>query len=483
MSDNLLISLLRTFSNKEINAFFRFVESKYFNTDEETIRLLHSLVKHLHTDKPFSDQVQIKIYTSVFKKKVEGEQLNAKQKSQFNFKVNALYTLAKRFLVLEKIDEHPDAYSKILYQELQARNLNKHLKRQLKKDKKQIEQLKIKDSDYYAHAYQVENGLLNYLYHTRLIIKEDNLEEVIFQLDMHYIIKKLKNQLTTLSKQRISDKKKYDFSVYEALIPLINLPQYNDQPLITMYCEAINLIQSSEKKDYDKFLERLIQNQSFLSLKDKDDFFTTASNFCVRGIIKGKMEYLYKAYELFKIMDELDTLTENGLLHIGRLKNIVNSSCRVQDFKWANYIIQKYEPVFQHKDKKSVKHLNLGAIAYYQNDFETAIRHFIKVNKVNLTYDVDCKVMLIKSHYEMDIEYDERTMTIFRSAEQFFAKHQQLKSIRKQAYKNFIRLLINIYKVRFRVGKGTIASVHKKMEQMNYISDKKWLLEKLELLS
>ncbi len=86
----------------------------------------------------------------------------------------------------------------------------------------------------------------------------------------------------------------------------------------------------------------------------------------------------------------------------------------------------------------------------------------------------------MKSHFQLDKEYDDRTMRIFRTTEQYISKYTPLKYIHRMSYKNFVRILINLYKVKHRYGKITLVGVRAKMEKMAYISDKKWLLEKME---
>ena len=50
----------------------------------------------------------------------------------------------------------------------------------------------------------------------------------------------------------------------------------------------------------------------------------------------------------------------------------------------------------------------------------------------------------------------------------------------KKSYKNFTQILINLYRVRHKMGKQTIESVQNKLDKMDVVSDKKWLLEKIE---
>ena len=158
-------------------------------------------------------------------------------------------------------------------------------------------------------------------------------------------------------------------------------------------------------------------------------------------------------------------------------------SCRLNEFDWAKETIQKYRPNLEKDHANSVYHFNMGAVAFYQNDFKTALSHFIRVEKFNLAYDINCRIMLLKSHYELDHEYDERTIRTFLLSERFIQSHKGLITRDKKAYKNFVRILINIYNTRHGAGKMTPEKVKRKLEKLEFVSDKKWLEEKIAGLS
>lgn len=87
--------------------------------------------------------------------------------------------------------------------------------------------------------------------------------------------------------------------------------------------------------------------------------------------------------------------------------------------------------------------------------------------------------MLLKSHYETDKEYDERTMQIFRSAGKYIVENKSLSSAHRKAYKNFIQALINLYRVRHQATKITLERVKEKLEKFEVFTDKQWLMEKI----
>ena len=71
-------------------------------------------------------------------------------------------------------------------------------------------------------------------------------------------------------------------------------------------------------------------------------------------------------------------------------------------------------------------------------------------------------------------------MQIFRTIEKFFYENKLLSQKNSISYRNFIRTLINLYRIRHRTTKMKLKDLKVKLEAQKVNSDKKWLLEKIE---
>ncbi len=316
-----------------------------------------------------------------------------------------------------------------------------------------------------------------------MLVKENNISGVNFHIDMQYLIRKLDLQNTVLTLSNVADNKEFNFTSIKAIDYLIQLPQYAKQPLVILNLAKIKFIKAETEESYLELLDLLEKYYVNISIPTLNDFYTLAINFCIRKITAGEIQYNRYLYELFKIMDKKDLLAEDGLIDIIRLKNIVGLSCRMKDFVWARALIEKYKNITRHKDKASVEHFNLGTIAFYEASFNEAISHFIRVKKINTAYDVNSRMMLAKTLYELSKDYDDRVMTKFKSAERFITQHKTLNFRHKKSFKNFIKILIKIYKMRFGLNSTyTTEKIITEMELFKAISDKNWLLDKLNEL-
>jgi len=322
---------------------------------------------------------------------------------------------------------------------------------------------------------------LDYLHRSGRLNKEDNLQELVYQMDIHYFLNKLSRYITLLTLEGAT-KKTYDISTMEATSHLLDLPQYAQHPLIQVYRTTINLMQQQSEATYRHLLDLLDNYAALIPEKDLNGFYIVATNFCVRQIKKGLFSF-EDMFDLYKVMDEKNLLVEGDFIPVNKLKNTITAACRIYNFEWAEKAIEKYHDFIRKSVRESVYHFNLGVISFYKNDYKQALHHFVRVENVNLNYDIDSRMTMMKSHYEIDKEYDERTLQIFRSTERFFNANQSLSTIDKKAYKNFIRTLINVYRIRHRATKMTLESIQEKLNRQEVNSDKKWLEEKIAELS
>jgi len=71
-------------------------------------------------------------------------------------------------------------------------------------------------------------------------------------------------------------------------------------------------------------------------------------------------------------------------------------------------------------------------------------------------------------------------MQIFRSTEQFIKNQKSLPTAHKRSNKNFVQILISLYRIKHSVGKKTLEAVRKTLSTMDTVMAKQWLLEKIK---
>jgi len=476
----LLIELLQTFTEREMEGFVHFVACEHFNTDQYALRLIRMIRNKVWSRKDFDKSMQYLAYQETFPDRpAPKKELSKPERGLLNAKMSLLVRLAETFLSIESMRKKPETKSELLHSALLERGQYWLFNRNIKKDKKQLEDITERDINYHNYHWKIEEQVLDYLHQKGQLVKTDNLADLNYHLDVFYLQRKYSLYLTSLSLTIASDKRSYDHAAMGVVFKLAELPNYASHPFIKVH-EAIRIMMETHSDDaYMHLLEVLHEHEADLSQKDLSGSYMMATVFCSIQIIQGNQVYNRKVFELYQIMHEKDLLRENALIDVGKLKNVVTVSCRADEFGWAAEVIEHYRSSIQQPIRNSVCHFNFGLIAFYKKDYREAIRHFIRVDKVNLIYDVNCRIMLLKSHYETDQEYDERTMQIFRSAGKYIMENKSLSSAHRKAYKNFIQALINLYRIRHQATKITLERLKEKLEKFEVFTDKQWLMDKI----
>jgi len=476
----LSIELLKTFSKKELNNLKEMLSCRYFNTDRYVIKLLEVLRKRVLNKDTFSPTLQIDIYQRVFTdlSKPKGE-LSKNQKGLLNAKLNVLTRLAEQFLACEILKKNRIQKSELLYPELLERKQLMLLNRHINKNKKQLCDLSAKDIQQYEQLYKIENNILASSYRNGQISTKDNLLEVNCNLDIYYLLSKLSLHTTAISLLQAYDRKSYDFSSMDALAKLLDMPKYAQHPLIVLCRINVELLKTQDVKVYNSLLKSLDKYSEAVPLHLLKSYYFVAINHCISKVWTDRLKYTKKIFDLFVIMHNKNLLIDDNFISISAFKHLITVSCQVGQFEWAESIIEYYRPFVRKEVRDSICHFLYGAIAFYQKDYETAHDRFIQVDKVNLNYDTNTRVLILKCLYEKEKEYNEYTMTAFRSIESFFKLNKQLPKKNKKGYSNFIKTLITLYRIRHHEGSRTLEWAVEQLEQQEVNSDKPWLLEKI----
>lgn len=483
MREKISVNLLSSCTEKELIKLEHFLECKAYNSDKNIISLYKALKNIINKKLNFDDEAEVEIYNKVFPndKNKSKDSLGKKQKSRLNILLSELTRLTEQFLSFEALEENSHFKVDLLNGKLLANSQFLLYSRHFNKRTKEKNNIEKKGLEYYKLAKIIEEKHLNYLYQTGEIYTNDNLNQLNEYLDVEYLLEKLSYYTTELSIEEATNKT-FNSNTFGIIDYFLNIEEYSKIPILIIYKAHIELVKNKSVENYYQLLELLNKYDEQLKYEDVQHFYVSATNFCTRQIKKGIFGY-NQLYDLYETMHNKNYMLENNIMPLVKLKNIVTAGCRVNDFEWASEMISKYIPFVQKKVSDLVFRYFLGVIAFYKKDYKEAINHFVYGDGINLSYDINNRTMIMKSHYEIDKEYDERTLQIYRSTEKYFITNKHLSKTDISAYKNFIRSLINLYRIKFRSTKMTLDSLKTKIEKQELNSDRKWLQDKIAELN
>ncbi len=472
----LLLELLQNFDKNEKKRFQKFVAASFFGAGEAVANLLDVLLKHLKKGKVEQLSLAL-IYGELFG--IEVKHLTDLQHNWLYVKMSLLLKYAKQFLMIDYLLEKETLQTEIIQEILLSRKQHRLYQQFFKKQQRQSQET-IKSAEFYKQQYVLESGAFQYAQQNGTLVKKNNSFEIKHSLGLYYLLHQLDFHLIELSLEEFAAIHQTDNTIFEAIQPLLQLPQFANHPLVKVYQSLIHLISKKTDLAFANLRADLETHHAEIPIDNLINFYNTMSNFCILQIRKGKAEYNRYQFDLYQSMDEKNLLIIENQMLIGNLRNIVNLSCRVNEFDWAINMLHKYESFIPENIRSAVKNFNLGTIAYYKKKYQQAIDYLFPLPTINLSHDINRRSIMIKSFYELDSDYKETTHTLFRSFEKYIREHKSLTSKSKTSYKNFIRTLINLYRIKHNVTKMQLENVKQKLVVQKLNSNKSWLLEKIE---
>lgn len=471
-----VIELLQRFGKKELKDLQALANCSYFNTERKVSLLLNILIKKIKDKAYLTEDSLVAVYNKLYQ--VNLVVLNKRQLNNIHAKMSLLHNLVQQFLRLEALKKSEKTKAYLLQEQLLETKQYRSYQKFVKVQKKQLQQIEM-DAEFYEHRFIIEQGILSYTQLTGSLSKQNNISLIKENLTLYYLLHQMDAYLMELYLSELTATHQTDFAYYNAIQPLLKLPQFIEHPLLVVYQSVIHLMENKTDAAFLQMVNDLEVYGKFIPNYNLINFYNTLLNFCILQQRKGKPDYLNHQFKLYRQMDKNNLLLTNGQMHTSNLYNIVSISCKVEAFDWANKMLNKYYAYLPAQIAKQVKVFNKGIIAFYQKDYQVAIDYLFHLATVNLSQDMNRRNIIMKAYYELDAEYLETTHTLFRSFEKYIREHKSLTSKSKTSYKNFIRTLINLYRIKHGVTKMQLDNLKRKLEAQQLNSNKSWLLEKM----
>lgn len=481
----LCVDLLNTFSKKELAGFGEFITYSYFNTDKIVVQLFKALQKYIIQKSVFFDvNLQCRVYEFVFKKLPNNAiSLSDAQKTQLNRKLNLLLRLAEEFLAINSLRANKHSNINYLYPELLKRKQHSLYKRHFKKKETEFKETTIKDIPYYESLSKFNWLYIEYLFETQKIENEINIHEYVNAIDLVFLLKRLDIRRTVLSLNNFTTKK-IKYEIDKPIKDLLNLSKYFENTTIKMFRVHIALEQKMEVNSFENLLNFIDLSGNTISKTDLVGLYLSAINFCAKEISKGNLEYFKASYKIYKNMHHKKLLLiDNNILQSTLYSNIISTSCNAKKIKWAKEICQYYRPYLIKEIRESAFQYNLGIIAFFKKEYDTAHSHFIKVDRTNTSIDIYARIYILICLYESHSEYNYQFLQNLRTTKDFFKKQVKLSSQKRTAFFNFTSTILKLYNCQHGKARVTHQKIKEELLQMNFVYFKPWLVEKIEEFS
>ncbi len=468
MRKHKLFRFLSVMDLEQLSCFHDFIASPYYNTNQRVTDLGQYLVKCFH--KP--DAVDIEPET-LYSITYPGEPF---QDNKLRAMISIVTKLAEDFLVAEHIKNNPGAKQQLLLQSGQLSDDTKLYKEQLGRSYQMQEQNPFRDIDYYFAHHQVEEANYNYAVKNKDKDIGKSLKNMLANLDMYYLSKRLKYSCESINRRNIlgEDQGYIDLSL---IADLLNHHESTLPPVALIYRQILFLFEKEDDIDHFYLLINLLRKYDPLFTRDElKVMYGYAMNYCIRKINAGQSIFLQEIFNLYKTLLEKDIIFEGRYISQWDYKNIVTTALRLNDIEWTEGFIDKYKELLHPTARENAYAYNYANLSYFKRDYKVTMRLLQQVEFTNDSYLLSSRSLLLKSYFELE-EYD----LLASQSEAFMLylrRNKQLPDYQKLLYTNMIKYIVKLSKYKAS-GQKVPEKITLAITSQQDIADITWLRNKL----
>lgn len=464
-----LINLLKTLSKDELKKFGEYLDSPIFNKREQSCQLYNLIAPHApdYLDKSLDRHF---VFKKLFPQK---DQFN---RSNLTVAMRHLTDLLEDFFVFIKNENNEYQKTQLLLESFIDRGQSKYFEQLLNK-MSSSQTIKAKSTHAYYRQYQISKNQYQYSFVNRQSKHAIDPNKLLQDLDVYYIMCKLKYCCSALNRENIF-KGKHQILFLDAIVnDLPKIKHFIEVPLIDLYYACLMMLKEKDNPDHFNSLNNLLKKYTGqIPKKELRNIYILALNYC-RSQIQKDQKYYINLLSIYSSMIKDGLLTgSNGYMHHRNFKNIVSLGMKAKQSDWTKIFIDENIDEIDPSIRKSVFHFSLGVWNFYNKQYRDAMLSLILVEYIDIIYHLDSKKLLLSAYYEL-----KETESLFSLADTFkklVRRNKEMTKKDQKSYLNFINSLMQLHRIRLG-GKKSLKDLKEKIENSTENIDSPWLLAKI----
>lgn len=302
--------------------------------------------------------------------------------------------------------------------------------------------------------------------------KDPAFQEMTHQLDSFYLTKRLQLLCEQVNYSKMMNIKT---NIDNWVIELSENEAFKNVYSIEVYR---NIFLSLYEADGDKYIHHVMndfKNKSKIFKPDETiEIYTYLKNYCIRQINQGKPEYHQFLFDIYKQFLADERLIQTDYLSEFEYKNIVSISIRLNEYQWCETFIKQYINNLAPELRNNAQNYNQAYLYFHKGNFKGAIRKLQDVEFTDLVYQIDSRVILLKSYYELD--EDDQFFYHASAFRLFILRNRHLSEYQKKINRNLIRFLTALR--RNAGNQRKLRVIHDEILHEKNVADLNWLLQK-----
>jgi len=470
MKNSHLVTILQTFSKKEIREMRKWLHSPIHNQRQDVVDLFEYLVSsnHLTEDKFLQKD---RIFRKVFPQEVFSD---AKLRQSIHFLLKSI----ESYLITKELQEDTVQAKMALVSIYRKRKLTKAFQKTINEVKDLQQKASFQNEQFFRNEYLIQQEQYLFLEGQKKRNIPMNLQEVSDALDTTFIADKLRQACLMLAHQKVY-KTEYSIGLFQEIMQHIEDREYLNIPAISVYYYGYKAITDQNEKHYfDKLKEEIFSSGALFPKNEIKDIYLMAINYCIGRMNKGHSTFIREAFDLYKKGLEMGILIENESISPWTFINVAINGLKLREFDWVESFVQNFSQYIPDSKREGIVLFTLSKLHFEKKDYPQAMQLLNQGDFDDLLIYLNAKTMLLKMYYELD-EYDALDYQLESLGT--YIKRKKVMGYHKENYQNIIRYTKKITRVN-PYSKKDVIGLKSEIETANPLTEREWLLEQIDNL-
>ena len=474
-----LLEILKTFSLKEYREFGDYVISPYFNKNEAVMKL-YDYIRLYFNDIGTEKFEKEKVFSEIFPNVEYND--GFMRTIMFN-----LTQLAEDFLAYNNYKTHGINEQLHLIKELNSRNLDKQVLKNLNAASEKVNKYDHEDELYFLDMFLIEKEK-NILYDRtkKLLNKKDITEHDLTKesgnLIRFFLIHILKRYRYLLNRETVMNMK-YTPEFLEEILEYIakNHDKYSNLPSLTGLVSQVQLLRTENDEHFFKCKSLYMDLGNSIGRGERYNGLVLISGYCTTQHYKGRADLLKEYFEIqkFRVMHDIVKMHKNDFVTTVYYTGVITASVLLNEIEWGEMFIVKYKNELHPDSRESAYNYAMARIREKQQRYEESMDYLKNVKLENVYYKVNVKSLMSKLYYSLG--HINQLTDQLDSYRKFLKNDELINDDFRRVNINYVKLLTDLVKLKENTGRVKAAEFRKKLEETDTIS-KDWLFEKLDEL-
>lgn len=466
MLNKKIILLIKSFNSTEIRQFNKFIASPYYNVNKEVILVW----KHvLHNIDDISKLEKTHLHAVLYPTKPY-------QDISIRNIIMQLKSLLENYLQISFFQKDAIAKKLVLVKQLHSRNIESAVIAELEEINTDLQAASIQNASYLYQTFTYQQ-LKQEVLHTQFRNKESNLDKQLDALEKFYLAEKLKIMNLMMAHENVL-KVNYSITNSQNVLELASTTTYNDIPAIQLFQLSYLCFQEFEREElFASYEIILFENLHFFQSEEQRMLLMAAINYCIKKNNLGKPHYQANLLELYKKGIASKVLFENGYLTQYTYSNVISLCLNLKDYDFVKNFIENDKKYLEESIQAMYYLFNKAKYLYVQKDYKAAIRILTQNSFSDPLINVSAKMVLLKIYYEQQ-EWDILDATLENIS--MYIRRELLMGYQKDSFINFVKY-IKILARSISLSSKRKEKIKQEITILRYLSDRKWLVEQVEI--